>query len=95
MGIIPRGGRGHKAPYQTMQVRVPVPIEHKVKKLIADYRQSVLTGEELVTDELDMTLTQALVEAKKIIKQKKSARVSMAKLLSVIYGQQVSVDKLN
>lgn len=40
----PVGGRGHKAPYETTQVRVPVPIKPQVEKLIAQYRAVILNG---------------------------------------------------
>lgn len=38
----PIGGRGKKAPYETIQVRVPLPIKPQVEKLIADYRGQIL-----------------------------------------------------
>jgi hypothetical protein len=37
----PTGGRGKKAPYNTAQVRVPVPIKPSVEALIAAYRDSL------------------------------------------------------
>jgi hypothetical protein len=40
--IKPKGGRGQKAPYETAQVRVPVPIKPDVERLIENYRASVL-----------------------------------------------------
>lgn len=40
--IKPKGGRGQKAPYETAQVRVPVPIKSEVERLIDSYRASVL-----------------------------------------------------
>ena len=40
--IKPKGGRGQKAPYETAQVRVPVPIKPDVERLIEGYRASVL-----------------------------------------------------
>lgn len=42
----PVGGRGQKAPYETVQVRCPVPIKSKVDMLISRYRESVLSGSE-------------------------------------------------
>lgn len=44
----PLGGRGQKAPYDTVQVRCPVPIKLKVEALIAHYRESVLAGSDEV-----------------------------------------------
>jgi septal ring factor EnvC (AmiA/AmiB activator) len=39
---VPKGGRGKKAPYETQQMRVPLPIKAKVNRLIAEYRGEVL-----------------------------------------------------
>jgi predicted RNase H-like nuclease (RuvC/YqgF family) len=48
---IHKGGRGKKAPYETTQMRVPVPIKDQVNSLIAKFRGEVLddskTGENL------------------------------------------------
>lgn len=41
---VPKGGRGKKAPYETQQMRVPLPIKAEVNKLIAEYRGEVLEG---------------------------------------------------
>lgn len=38
----PLGGRGKRAPYQTMQMRVPIPLKPKIEGLISDYRNKVL-----------------------------------------------------
>lgn len=43
----PLGGRGQKAPYETVQVRCPKPIKHEVETLIANFRESVLAGEDV------------------------------------------------
>jgi hypothetical protein len=40
----PKGGRGKKAPYQTKQMRVPVPVESQVEELSARYREFVAAG---------------------------------------------------
>jgi hypothetical protein len=42
----PVGGRGKKAPYQTITIRVPLPIKDKVEKLIEEYRLSLLNDED-------------------------------------------------
>jgi hypothetical protein len=38
----PVGGRGKKAPYETVGVRIPVPIKDQVEKLAESYRKGVL-----------------------------------------------------
>jgi len=42
----PVGGRGKKAPYETIQMRVPVPIKDRVNELINQFRDGALTGAE-------------------------------------------------
>ena len=46
---IPKGGRGKKAPYETTQMRVPVPIKDQVSSLIAKFRGEIFN--DLKTDE--------------------------------------------
>lgn len=80
------GGRGKKAPYETTVIRVPKPLEHDVKKLISNYRNepSDPLGIKLSVDE-------AIEYAKSILKSKKSARVSLEKLLQVLYNQPINL----
>ena len=40
--VKPVGGRGKKAPYQTIQMRVPLPLKSKVEELVEQYRTEVL-----------------------------------------------------
>ncbi len=102
----PLGGRGKKAPYETAVIRVPVPLVPKVEKLIDDYRNLTINGEESESDKYPKvpatsTLTtylEALEEAKKIlavnIKSKRSTADCIAKLLQVLYGGTVSKEDL-
>lgn len=92
----PKGGRGIKAPYQTTHVRVPVSLKPCIDGIIEDYRNAVMK------DKLDPNLEieavsypvqswlPPLEEAKQLIKdilrQKKSARQSIAKLLTSLYS---------
>lgn len=45
---IPKGGRGKKAPYETQQMRVPIPIKDQVNSLIAKFRGEVLNDNNLL-----------------------------------------------
>lgn len=45
---IPKGGRGKKAPYETQQMRVPVPIKDQVNSLIAKFRGEVVDDNKLL-----------------------------------------------
>lgn len=49
--IKPVGGRGKRAPYETVQMRVPLPIKSEVEKLIEDYRAVALGNETPVEKE--------------------------------------------
>lgn len=87
----PKGGRGYKAPYETVVIRVPKPLESLIEQQIDDYRSVVLEGKELNHQEEQISLDSAILQAKEILKQKKGARDSMEKLLQVIYGVKTSL----
>lgn len=98
----PVGGRGKKAPYETILIRIPVPIYSQVEKMADNYRQSVI---ETDGDNLEQNLEfnpefcfvsydDALERAKEILKSKKSAAESLAKLLQVLYGGEVRKEDL-
>lgn len=81
-----RGGRGVKAPYETTHVRIPLPIKEQVEALSQAFKEGNL---EESSDEL--SLDAAIELAREILKMKKSARVSMEKLLTAIYAQNVEL----
>lgn len=76
----PKGGRGKTAPYATTHLRVPEPIKESLQAIIDGWRES---------GELPMNEAQALEVARQILKYKKSARESMRRLISEIYGCEV------
>jgi hypothetical protein len=83
----PAGGRGKKAPYETTHVRVPEPIKAEVKRMIDRFYDS-----EVETDlNLETSLSAAVVLAESILSQKKSARVSMEKLLTALYHREIKL----
>lgn len=98
----PLGGRGKKAPYETQIIRVPVPIVPKVQQIVDDYRNLVINGEEsefekypnLAACNSPVSYSEALLRAREIVKSKRSATESLAKLLQVLYGGTVSKDDL-
>jgi hypothetical protein len=47
----PLGGRGKKAPYETVLIRIPVPVYSIVEKIADDYRRLVIEGEVNSLDE--------------------------------------------
>lgn len=85
----PKGGRGHIAPYQTTHLRVPLPIKDEVQKVIDSYRESVLNGIEFSKEQLP-SLERAKAEAKRVLKSKQSAKKSIIKLLTSLYGVEIT-----
>lgn len=75
----PIGGRGHKAPYITTHVRVPEPVKAEVERLISDYKAGNL-GIYVGSSEL-IDLCQD------IMRQKKSTKQSLNKLLTALLGE--------
>jgi rubrerythrin len=98
----PLGGRGKKAPYETQLVRVPVPVVQKVEQIVDEYRNLVINGEQsefekypnLAACVTPVSYSEALQRAKEIVKTKRSAAESLAKLLQVLYGGTVSKEDL-
>ena len=83
------GGRGLKAPYETTHVRIPVAIKDRVEELSRAYKDSLVSGEDKPEEQL--SFEEAVETAKEILKAKKSARVSMEKLLSSIYKREIEL----
>jgi len=81
----PVGGRGIKAPYETTHVRVPVPIKADIQRLIDQFKE----GGETESNNLLTGIDEAVTIAKAILISKKSAKQSMQKLLTAIYGENV------
>lgn len=81
-----KGGRGVKAPYESTHVRVPVPIKEEVEKLIEQFK----SGQKKEEKQLP-SLEESIEVARRILNQKKSARVSIQSLLTSIYGEDVTL----
>ena len=89
----PLGGRGKKAPYETTHLRIPVPIKADIEKLIDNYRLSVIDGIETHDNGL-MSVEDAKLLTRKLIKSKTSKIDTLIKLLTSIYGVEISKDEL-
>jgi len=89
----PLGGRGKKAPYETTHLRIPVPIKADIEKLIENYRLSVIDGIETHDNGL-MPVEDAKLLTRKLIKSKISKIDTLVKLLTGIYGVEISKDEL-
>jgi hypothetical protein len=87
-----RGGAGVKAPYETTHVRIPSAIKEQVEQLSKAYKERVLQGEEQATlpdgDQL-MSFDEAVEISRKILRRKKSAKVSLESLLTSLYKREV------
>lgn len=90
------GGRGHKVPYRSRTVRVPEPIIEQIQTICHNYREAVFKGDlkniehqeipKLSQSINPLTKEQAIREARKIISQRKSPRISLEKLLRILYS---------
>jgi hypothetical protein len=40
----PVGGRGHKAPYQTMTIRIPIDVKEQVEEIVEKFRDDLEMG---------------------------------------------------
>jgi hypothetical protein len=40
----PVGGRGHKAPYQTMTIRIPIDVKDRVEEIVEKFRDDLEMG---------------------------------------------------
>ena len=89
----PLGGRGKKAPYETTHLRIPVPIKADIEKLIENYRLSVIDGIESDDNGL-MSVEDAKLLTRKLIKAKTSKIDTLIKLLTSIYSVEITKDEL-
>jgi hypothetical protein len=90
-----KGGRGKKAPYESVTVRVPLPIQEVIQKICDTYRDSldidialaILSSSD--SDSLPLSESKAIDLAQAVLRSKKSAKWSMSKLLSGIYSKDI------
>jgi len=89
----PLGGRGKKAPYETTHMRIPVPLKADIEKLIENYRLSVIDGIEIQDNSL-ISVENAKLLTRKLIKAKVSKIDTLIKLLTSIYRVEITKDEL-
>lgn len=98
----PVGGRGIKAPYSTVVLRIPEPLLSYFEEQVEEYREAVLNDKEPDWDSLNQKrisvvkadLEEATKQAKRILRSKVSKEKSIAKLLQVIYGVEIDSEDL-
>lgn len=66
-----KGGRGHKAPYETVVIRLPKPLEQKVNLMIDDFRNDRETND-ITSKKLSRDILESL--AKKHSKKSELAK---------------------
>ena len=81
----PVGGKGKKN--QTTHVRVPIVIKEDVVQLIDRFYDD---GQYDISQDVP-TLDEAIIEAKRILGHKQSARKSLSKLLTTLYQSDVEL----
>ncbi len=83
----PHGGRGKKAPYITTHMRVPEPVKSEVQRVLDRFHGNEVEE----TDKPLTSLPEAIAVAQSILLQKKSARASLAKLLTALYHTEIKL----
>jgi hypothetical protein len=95
--VKPVGGRGKRTPWKTKVIRVPDVLESDVNRAIGILYQSYDQESNLADPNFKICLEmvkanklEVIQEAKKILRSRKSAKISILKLLQVIYGDGVT-----
>lgn len=94
MAEISKGGRGHKAIYETTHARIPVALKDLVTKLSNEYKQTgtVPSLEPVANQSSTFRKDEAIALAKEILKSKKGAKHCLEKLLTALYSPPVTLD---
>lgn len=95
--VINKGGRGHKAPYETTHARIPVALRELVQTLSNEYKltgtvPSLETKETVENKQPTLTKVEAIALANQILKSKKGAKPCLEKLLAALYSPPVKLD---
>lgn len=81
----PKGGRGKKAPYSSVTVRVPEDLKETVEALVSDYRQSVLEGIEIKSSSIP-SIDKIKLLSKQLLKGRSTRKDIVIKLVTSIYS---------
>ncbi len=95
----PKFGRGHKAPYETTHVRVPVPIQEMVQEFVDEWKELRFSEQDKLLTALEegdkfrdrIELERVTEIAQNCLKQKRSARVTLSMFLSRIYQENITL----
>jgi hypothetical protein len=91
MTDLPKGGRGKKVPYETTTVRIPIAIKDQVEDMANRYRTAVIEGSEFTPGDGGCDLNRAVALAKKLLRQKRSAKLTIINLLQVLYNTKLTL----
>jgi hypothetical protein len=92
--VRPKGGRGKKVPYNTVVMRVPIQLAAEYDKQIDEFYDIYCSGlwDGMATTDYaklmgycSLSKFQAIERAKKILSSNESAKLSLTKLLQVMY----------
>jgi hypothetical protein len=85
-----KGGRGKKLPWSTTHVRCPEPIADEVRRIIDIWKTEQLEGNP-TQKKTPITSAEVVEIVNKILRSKKSARISIERLLTEL-GYEVTLD---
>ena len=81
----PKGGRGKKAPYNSLTVRIPEDLKDRVESLVEDYRQFILDGIQSTDNDIP-TIDEIKELSKQLLKGRTTRKDIVVKLVTSIYG---------
>lgn len=100
-----KGGRGYKAPYKSKTMRIPIPLENAIDRFCDEYRlnpEKFTEPEELILKAFHnkepkpaMDVDEALVKVRAILRQRKSAKQSIKKLLHLLFADDNAKEKID
>lgn len=89
----PKGGRGKKAPYTSVTVRVPEDLKDTIDSLVNEYRQFILEG--IKSQKNDVPSIDEIKElSKQLLKGRATRKDIVIELVTSIYGVEINKDEL-
>jgi chorismate mutase len=65
----PVGGRGHKAPYQTMTIRIPIDVKQQVEEIVERFRAGDLESAKNANSDILLSLLITIIERYKTVEK--------------------------
>jgi chorismate mutase len=90
----PVGGRGHKAPYQTMTIRIPIDVKEQVEEIVERFRSGDLELAQTASSDntIISQLNKIITRYKEISKTKPTSR-DWTKCNQLIQEIEVEIEK--